>query len=425
MKGTLIFTVTFCFISLKALAYTAINGLPYSYHNQNFHWTSKVENSLVRLQLVSNSDELPTQIEFSWDQNVRSRNQFFDESQNVISAKPNRILWTPHPTQAKTLEETFITALYSIDYPKLNIPYLIQDEQGQVLVSGIEDFLKVYRTFKPTLTPDGFLLKVKNQISEASNHLIHLDTFKNASIIPSFLNIVEPIKSGNRYDAFNLFPLLAYKQNKSEFRDALKNWANTDSLNILKKYRDTSIPLNIRHSLLALLTHNHLVEINLIKLVALEEGVDTAWDVAKDINQLYLSEQHFWTKGISRHDIVRRKNSNLLNLLENSHFKPYDNFIQIEASPVFLMEECASSNPDVLSDLASMIIPAARSYHFYGSIVTAQKMKNLKLPKEIALMINNFLINQYQTNTHATQVSTNNYIKNLYFQGTQYVYMCN
>lgn len=413
LSSTLL-TLALCF-STTSHAYTAVENLPYTYENATSYWRVDSHGDFVAFKLQN------TKIEYTWKNSIRASNVFYDSDHNVISPKPARSLWAPHPTTVQTVEEVFLNALQAVGYPSIQVPYL-KEVRGVHYVSDIGDFLSVYRKLSPPMTAEAFLRSVQLKVNKTSNELIFGKQLER-TYIPAFANVVEPIKSGNRYDAFNLFPLLTYRKDKSAFINEMNRWLQAPVMNVMELFQKSSVSESVRISLLALLTHNHLVEVNLLKYIALNEGVDASWKMAKMINLLYQREQEFWRQGTQRHDILRGHNKNLLRLFGKTEFAPFNDFVILESHPVFLANTCSDQNPVEGFDLSMLKIPAIRSYHFYGSLITAQRMYSLRIPLKIAEKINGFLVAQYKSHSDANAEEIT-YLKNLYRLGTRYVYNC-
>ncbi|HWU42385.1 MAG TPA: hypothetical protein VN132_03070, partial [Bdellovibrio sp.] len=125
-----------------------------------------------------------------------------------------------------------------------------------------------------------------------------------------------------------------------------------------------------------------------------------------------------------RHDIVRSRNENLEVLFGKTEFPPFNEFVKLQAHPTFLIDTCTKENLDIGFELSSMEIPAIRSYHFYGAIITAQRMSSLNIPLSVAEQFNAFLVAQYKNHNGIKNKEKIEYLKTIYRLGTRYVYLC-
>jgi hypothetical protein len=412
--------------ALPSKAYSAvdIDSISYWYKKREYIWDVNSYNDTLSLNLINKENRQKTNVKFSWKNNVRTQDSFFDEMQNVIAPKPGRNLWFPHPTSVQTLEELFLKATHEIGYPKITVEY-IQRKNGHIYVSDINDFITKMKKTRVVITPSDFLKSIKQKVTattaDLSSSLINI----SLNNFPEKLNIIQPIKTPGRYDAFSLFPLQTYLKDREHFLNELTLWANTYPLNPLIMFQTSEAPDMIKLSILALLTHNHLTEENLVKLVILDRGLEQGWKVFKAINSLYANEQSFWDlNNTSRHDIVRNINPDLKLIFYKTNFMPFDKYISTEANLIFTQDICTYNDGDSLSALLEIKVPAAKSYHFYGSIITAYLMRSFKFPLSITKELNKFLVGQYKDHSGSRNSTAVNYLKNLYSQGAHYVYKC-
>ena len=409
----------------NVFAHTEIESLTYQYYDKKYFWAQNVDDDQINLKLHDRSDLSKTNIHFSWQNNIRIGNNSFDQKRNVISPKPGRELWYPHPTSAQSLEEIFIKSMIEIGYPKLQIPYLKTDQNNIVSVSTIDDFLNEYKRYRPNIDSHTFLKNLKKEIVSTTNELI-FDKNYTFKLVPDFFNIIQPIKSGKRYDAFNMLPVVAYLKEKESFNEEINFWLKAKNLNVFKMLKIQSASKRVKHALLALLTHNHLIEQNLIKLIAITDGPAEAWKMAKNINELYKKEQIFWMKRNEGNKIFETLiNKELLDIFYKTNFAPYNEFITNEVNLGFINRYCTKGSSELKNILEDSNLPVFKSYHLYGSLLLALNMKNLKIPFLTANKISQYFIQKYKVASGSSRQSEIAYLRQLYSVGVHYVYDCN
>jgi len=367
-----------------------------------FHWVESSDGIKKRLNLVNGNDR-PTNITYEWIDGLplfKALNRFDPFYDLSLPKRPGRTPFHPHRESEASLEEVFLKNLAILVGEDVDVRVL-QVTNGENFYSTIDDFLPAYQNLLDQRKSLGLSAKryfewIQSKVETSRHKLLEKaagkSSWKKSALEVSFANCmnvpsderdrrfecapfaaVEPLlerfqKSSTHpgasesVNAFSLFPLQSYLHNPGEFHDALKNLhfylKNAGSAySWLKK--QNFLPLDLRLSAIALITHNHHTEINLVKLVALQESVTKAWQIQSLINELYDADR---LQAISKPNQLRQ--SDLLKRVYNPNNFPENRR--------FIYEH---DDEEVYELEMKEWIPLRKRYHWYGGIIAGIRLR--------------------------------------------------
>lgn len=322
--------------------------------------TSRPED-LIEFRAYHNGE--PTEIFYQYDRHSKEliHKQEIDEKLHLILTAPQTQLWQAHPENKKTLESFFSESL----------SFLGED------IFSFEDLKQ----------------KIQLQIQQTQNELLNILDTSLLRDLKNFLihnDIVEPLKTKishdeSRFDAFVLLPLETFETESLQLIRALQELARSGPRYPLEWFiaARECYSLQVRLSVLALLTHNHANELLLIRAVFLEQGREQAWSVAQAINQIYKNEREFWIFGDSSRRQIAYQNIYYptgVSFLDqrqkwavNAALKPriYE--------PVFGLQ--TQNQKD-----AHLWLPYHQFYHFYGAFILSLRIRENKILPDTLLV---------------------------------------
>ncbi len=384
-----------------------------------YRWESQVQDDKIYLNLINQDTSQKTNITYAWAKSgVRILEKSIDTQNKTVTVKPGRHIWEPHPGTQRSLEEVFLNILKSLGYKTPQVEYVNFD--GTPSFSTIDDFLNALQPPAQKLAFNDFIKSISQKVSETRTDIQKRILPFGVSVgVPQFLDIVEPIKGEEnghpRYDAFNLLVLKAYAKYGDHFLEFLNSLGNFKSFNPIFFYlRNHTVPLELKQVALALLTHNHLVEVNLVKAIILNRGPRQAWLAFKAINNLYAAERNWWQVG--GRDIDLETRPQLRNIFELSHIEFLNSETEIAVRPRFLEVSC--------SGIEVGWVPKGITYHLYGAFLVSLRMKSLGMANWMVDIATPKLGTLYKLFSGAGQTEKVKMIQEVYAQGARYANHC-
>lgn len=334
-----------------------------------YHWEIQPGTAPSVLALDLTSDRgVRTTVEYGWElpSGMRTVENRIDNDREVISPKPGRETWQPHPGQNTSAEEIFLNCLRSVGYTHLDVPY-VEKTGDKVTFSTIEDFLAIARKQSPSRSFGELLYEIEADVNQTRgsllDSLLHMkdgSTAEDLNLLSGMFDVVEPVEGKEngqtRIDGFSLLGLKQLESGGTRILDTLDALAATESFYPIQWYAEnSSLPEDVRLAVISLITHNHRAENFFIEGVTLKYGVDRAWRTMKDINELYRKEQ-----------------ASLVALGERRLKKDPSLSQAIPDSNVSFLNHV--NDWMVKMPFTNMWIPVARSYHYYGAFILSERL---------------------------------------------------
>ncbi len=383
-----------------------------------YRWESAIKDDKIYLNLIAQDLSRKTNVTYAWVKSgARILEKPIDSQFEVVTVKPGRHIWEPHPGTQRSLEEIFLILLKSLGYKTPSIEYVKFD--GTPTFSTIDDFLKELQEPDSKITLSEFIKEISKKVANTRRDIQKKILPFNSNIgIPQFLDIVEPIEGEEngrpRYDAFNLIAVNAYLKHGDDLLNLVKRLGDLKVFNPLFFYlRNHTVPEDLKQVIIALLTHNHLIETNLVRAVILKHGHHQGWLVFKAINNLYAAERNWW---ISGRDIEIGYRASLKNRFYETGIDFIDRLNEKVVLPRFLDVSC--------TDVEAKWIPVSKIYHLYGAFLVSLRMKNLGMANWMVDVLTPKLGSFYKTFSKDNDQEKLNLIKEIYSQGAAYANRC-
>lgn len=337
----------------------------------SYRWTQELSEDQreVHFYLEHRSGK-KTAIEFSFDVETGGMRTeaSWDEERNLGIPFPGHRHWEPHPDFNSSLDSEFIYWMEAIGYEFVKKPRFFKKENGKLSLRTTEAIIASAQQKKRT-SPQEFVSKIKKEIQDTRTRLLG---FKFASDLTDSLDIFEPIGRGldtdeRRIDGFNLFPLQQLMKRPQEVFDGLQKFSQEFDYPLYYVLKNRDLEYKSKLTLLILLTHNHYVEENFVKLTALLRGVEEAWKVALEINTIYQKERDYWEGWIKDEKIDIDLDQLVLN-------------------PLFgLPDEEHDEEPE---EKPETLVFFEQHYHYYGAFVMAiRAQKKWPAPESLSRTI--------------------------------------
>lgn len=345
-------------------------------------WVIKREEAEIRWILrVPGTQELSS-VSYSFSAQNASplSSQPLDNGHEIIAAAPGDHLWGPHPEKIlrplkTSLEAIFRDSMEALGWKASGRMWLKWDSMADWVPHFLESDFKNWTHNSETIqTLDEFEENLRKEVQKSRDRI-----FPGLRWIEEF-DVVEPYASDvshneTAFDAFTLFPFTIYRKSPRTFKEALKSFAEGLPRFPLEWMvaEKNNFSREERLGVLALLTHNHVCERSLVQAVAIQEGLEEAFEWQLLISKAYLTEQNFWSSIASEHEIDENEKVFPLGV----EFLEKRSKWKINVSPKVRVYPALYGFKSVTHSQEKELIPYFQRYHYYGAFVVAARLREL------------------------------------------------